>query len=171
MGFLDLVEAKFVRHFTTWFSPQTIRKVSVKLRMRHDVDHPFAMDKRFRTDGRAIFMESAETDEELRVLNLMNDNFEMEPIIVQSLFDSIFYVDDIARRWTPDPDTERVIIDPTVSFGHPVIRDAWVPTRKLYDAFLVEEGIDEAAEEFGVDRDAVIQAVRFEQRLDGQTRH
>jgi uncharacterized protein (DUF433 family) len=171
LGFLDLVEARFIRHFVQWFSPQTIRKVSVKLRDRHDVDHPFAMNNRFRTDGKAIFMESAESDEEMRVLNLMNDNFEMEPVIQQSLFSSIFYVEDIARKWWPNPDTNRVVIDPAICFGHPVIQDVWIPTRKLFDAFLVEGGVDEAAEEFAVDRDAVVQAVRFEQGLDGQTKH
>ena len=171
LGFLDLIEAKFIRHFTTWFSPQTIRKVSVKLRERHDVDHPFAMDKRFRTDGKTIFMESAESDEELRVLNLMNDNFEMESIIRQSLFDSIFYIDDIARHWIPDPDTDRVLVDPTICFGHPIIKDVRVPTRRLYDTYLVEGGIVQAAEEFEVDCNAVEQAVRFERALDGRLLH
>ena len=171
LGFLDLIEAKFIRHFTTWFSPQTIRSVSIKLRERHDVDHPFAMDKRFRTDGKAIFMESAESDEELRVLNLMNDNFEMEPVIRQSLFDTIFYVDDVARHWMPNPDTDRVLVSPAICFGHPVIKDIGVPTRRLYDAYVVEGGIDRAAEEFEVDSDAVEQAVRFECTLDGQTVH
>ena len=171
LGFLDLIEAKFIRHFNTWFSPQTIRKVSVKLRERHDVDHPFAMDKRFRTDGKTIFMESAESDEELRILNLMNDNFEMEPIIRQSLFESIFYVEDIARHWIPDPDTDRVLVDPTICFGHPVIKEVRVPTRRLYDAYLVEGGIAQAAEEFNVDSDAVEQAVRFERTLDGHSVH
>lgn len=171
LGFLDLIEAKFIRHFNTWFSPQTIRRVSIKLREQHDVDHPFAMDKRFRTDGKAIFMESAVSDEELRVLNLMNDNFEMEPIIRQSLFESIFYVEDIARHWIPDPDTDRVLVDPSICFGHPVIKDVRVPTRRLYDAYLVEGGIAQAAEEFDVDRDAVEQAVRFERTLDGHSVH
>ena len=165
LGFLDLIEAKFIRHFTEWFSPQTIRKVSVRLRERHDVDHPFAMDSRFRTDGKTIFMESAESDNERRVLNLMNDNFEMEPIIGQSLFDSIFYVDDIARHWMPDTDTDRVLVNPAICFGHPAIKDIRVPTQRLYDAFLVEGGIAPAAEEFDVDCDAVKQAVRFEQKL------
>ena len=171
LGFLDLIEAKFIRHFTTWFSPQTIRKVSVKLRERHDVDHPFAMDKRFRTDGKTIFMESAESDKELRVLNLMNDNFEMEAVIRQSLFDSIFYVDDIARHWIPDPDTDRVLVDPTICFGHPVIKDVRVPTRRLYDTYLVEGGIAQAAEEFEVDFNAVEQAVCFERTLDEHLVH
>ena len=171
LGFLDLIEAKFIRHFNTWFSPQTIRSVSIKLRERHDVDHPFAMNKRFRTDGKTIFMESAGSDEELRVLNLMNDNFEMEPIIRQSLFESIFYVEDIARHWKPDPDTDRVLVDPTICFGHPVINDVRVPTRRLYDTYLVEGGIARAAEEFDVDCDAVKQAVRFERTLDGHSVH
>ena len=171
LGFLDLIEAKFIGHFNTWFSPQTIRSVSIKLRERHDVDHPFAMDTRFRTDGKTIFMESAASDEELRVLNLMNDNFEMEPIIRQSLFESIFYVEDIARHWIPDPDTDRVLIDPTICFGHPVIKDVRVPTRRLYDAYLVEGGIAQAAEEFDVDCDAVEQAVRFERTLDRHSVH
>ena len=123
LGFLDLIEAKFIRHFTTWFSPQTIRKVSLKLRERHDVDHPFAMDNRFRTDGKTIFVESTESDEERRVLNLMNDNFEMVPVIGQSLFDSIFYVRDVAQHWIPNPNTDRVRVNPTICFGHPVIWD------------------------------------------------
>ena len=171
LGFLDLVEAKFIRHFTKWFSPQTIRKVSLKLRERHDVDHPFAMDNRFRTDGKTMFMESAESDEERRVLNLMNDNFEMEPVIGQSLFDSIFYVSDIAQHWTPNPDTDRVRVDPTICFGHPVIWDVRVPTRRLYDTFLVEGGVVQTAEEFEVDCDAVEQAVRFELSLGDTSIH
>ncbi|MYE01545.1 MAG: DUF433 domain-containing protein [Alphaproteobacteria bacterium] len=171
LGFLDLIESKFVQHFTKWFSPQTIRKVSIKLRERHDVDHPFAMDKRFRTDGRVIFMEAAETEEELRVLNLMNDNFEMKQIIQQSLFDSIFYVNDIARHWIPNPQTNRVLIDPTICFGHPFIKDLMIPTRRLYDAYLVEGGVEEAAEEFEVDAGAIVQAVRFERALDERIAH
>src|ERR1700730_5081108 len=78
LGFLDLIEARFVRHFDhLGLSPQSIRKVAEKLRERHDADHPFATNKRFRTDGRAIIMETV-TSEEKQMLNLMNDNFEME---------------------------------------------------------------------------------------------
>lgn len=171
LGFLDLIETRFIRHFVTWFSPQTIRKVANKLRDRHDVEHPFAMDNRFRTDGKAIFMESTDDEEEQRILNLMNDNFEMGEVIEQSLFDTIFYVDDLARQWQPNPGIPRVVIDPKIAFGRPVIKEIWVPTETLYDAFVVEEGAAEAAEEFGVDEDAVIQAAKFEQELDQRVLH
>jgi len=173
LGFLDLIEARFIRHFgSQGFSPQTIRKVATKLRHRHDVDHPFAMNKRFRTDGRAIFMESIETDEERRILNLMNDNFEMGGVIEQSLFDSVFYVNDLAEHWQPLKEiTPLVVVHPRFSFGRPVIRDAWIPTETLYNVSLAEGGIDATAEDFEVDKEAVQQAVRFEQELLKGTVH
>jgi uncharacterized protein (DUF433 family) len=173
IGFLDLMEARFIRHFQAHgFSPQTIRKVSNKLRERHDVDHPFAMDKRFRTDGRAIFMESVENEDELRVLNLMNDNFEMAEVIERSLFDSVFYINDLAAHWSPLEDvTPLVIVHPKFSFGRPVIRDVWVPTATLYKAYLVEGSICATADEFEIDKDAVRQAIHFEQELAKGTIH
>jgi hypothetical protein len=102
LGFLDLIEARFVRHFDNLgLSPQSIRKVAEKLRARHQSDHPFATNKRFRTDGKAIMMESVETDQEKCILNLMNDNFEMGSVIEASLFDSVLYAEDLAYRWRP----------------------------------------------------------------------
>src|SRR5262245_54871330 len=82
LGFLDLIEARFIKHFRDLgLSPQSIRKFAQKLRARHRTDHPFAMNKAFRTDGKTIFMESVDSDEEKRILNLLNDNFEMGAII------------------------------------------------------------------------------------------
>jgi hypothetical protein len=50
LGFLDLIEARFVKHFRDLgLSPQAIRKFADKLRARHHTDHPFAMNKAFRT--------------------------------------------------------------------------------------------------------------------------
>ena len=171
LGFLDLIEARFIRHFSAWFSPQTIRRFADKLRERHDVEHPFAMDSRFRTDGKAIFMESTDDENEQRILNLMNDNFVMRLIIERSLFDAILYVNDVAHRWRPSDETPRVIIDPRLSFGRPVVNKIWIPTETLMDAFTVEGGTQATAEEFGVDEDAVVQAVKFEQNLDEKRIH
>lgn len=164
LGFLDLIEAKFVHHFRTLgLSPQTIRKVATKLSARHDIDHPFAMDHRFRTDGRAIFMETAESDEERKILNLMNDNFEIGDVIDRSLFKRILYASDLASRWHPNEITPDVIVDPKYAFGHPVVEGFYVPTKTLYDAFRIEGSAKNAAEEYDVSEDAVMQSVKFEQ--------
>jgi uncharacterized protein (DUF433 family) len=166
LGFLDLIEARFVRHFDRLgLSPQSIRKVADKLRERHRTDHPFATNKRFRTDGKKIFMEIAETEEERKILNLMNDNFEMGPVIEASLFDSILYADDLAYRWHPVRELPLVVLDPQYAFGRPVIEGAWVPTDTLFAAFDAEESVGLVAEDFEIDQEAVNQAIAFEERM------
>ncbi len=166
-GFLDLIEARFIRHFDRLgLSPQSIRHVADKLRARHDTDHPFATNKRFRTDGQAIIMETV-TDAERRHLNLMNDNFEMGEIIEPSLFKSILYADDLAYRWTPVEELPRIVLDPRFAFGRPVVQGGWVPTETLFDAFEELKAVEEVAADFELDRDAVEQAISFEERLRG----
>jgi uncharacterized protein (DUF433 family) len=122
-------------------------------------------NKRFRTDGKKIFMEIVETDEERKILNLMNDNFEMGAVIEASLFDSILYADDLAYRWHPARDLPRVVLDPKYAFGRPVIENIWVPTDTLYGAFEAERQVRAVADDFEIDVEAVNQAIAFEDRL------
>ena len=171
-GFLDLVEARFVKHFCDLgLSPQSIRKVATKLRQRHKEDHPFATNKRFRTDGRKIFLEVAETEEERRILDIMTDNFVMATMIERSLFDAILYADDLAYRWKPFKDAPKIVLDPKISFGRPVIEGTWVPTRTLYRSFVVDGSIPLTADEYGLDEDDVRQAIDFERTLAEGTIH
>lgn len=166
LGFLDLIEARFIKHFISLgLSPQSIRKFAKKLRDRHNTDHPFAMNKAFRTDGKTIFMESVETDEEKRVLNLLNDNFEMEAVIAQSLFDSILYAEDLAVRWHPSAKQPRIVLDPHFAFGRPTVEGNWIPTDTLATAANAEGNFAAVAEDFDIDEDAVAQAVAYEQSL------
>jgi uncharacterized protein (DUF433 family) len=165
-GFLDLVEAKFVKHFCDLgLSPQSIRRVAVKLRAKHHEDHPFATNRRFRTDGKKIFLEVVETDEERRVLDIITDNFVMGPVIDKSLFDTILYADDLAFRWRPFTWAPRVILDPKVAFGRPVVEGAWVTTEAIYRSYVAEPIESDTADEFGIDLDAVKQAIALERRL------
>jgi uncharacterized protein (DUF433 family) len=169
LGFLDLIEARFVRHFDhLGLSPQSIRRVADKLRERHDTDHPFATNKRFHTDGSAIIMETV-TAEEKRMLNLMNDNFEMNAIIEPSLFHNVLYADDLAYRWHPVDDLQRIVLDPKFAFGRPVVENAWVPTDTLFGAFEAEGSVENVADDFELDKEAVEQAIAFEERLRGGT--
>jgi uncharacterized protein (DUF433 family) len=167
LGFLDLIEARFVRHFDRLgLSPQSIRRVAEKLRARHHTDHPFATNKAFRTDGKAIIMETV-TDEEKKHLNLMNDNFEMGEVIEGSLFDSILYAGDLAYRWHPVKELPRIVLDPKYAFGRPVVENAWVPTDTLYGAFEAEGNVANVVDDYEIDREAVEQAIAFEEKLRG----
>lgn len=172
MSFLDLVEAAFIRHFRSiGYTAQTIRKVAEKLRARHSVKHPFAMDTRFRADGRQIFEETVDDEGERRLLNLMNDNFEMGPVVERSLFHQIFYVEDLARRWTPIAEVPAVIVDPAISLGKPVVATCGIPTRTLSNDFGLYGSLDDVAEEYEIAPEDVAAAVEFERILKSRLLH
>lgn len=167
LGFLDLIEARFIKHFRDLeLSPQAIRKYADKLRARHHTDHPFAMNKAFRTDGKVIFMEIAKEEEDSRLLNLLNDNYEMASVIEDSLFDSILYADDLAYRWRPSPNAHPlVVLDRNYVFGRPAIEGIWIPTETLAGAAEAEGNLATVAEDYEIDEGAVAQAVAYEHSL------
>jgi uncharacterized protein (DUF433 family) len=165
-GFLDLVEARFVKHFVDLgLSPQSIRKVAKKLRAKHHEDHPFATNRRFRTDGKKVFLEVAETEEELRILDILNDSFVMGPVIEQSLFEAILYAEDLAYRWRPFRRAPKILLDPKIAFGRPVLEGKWVPTRTLYKSYIAEGALAAVADEFEIPEEDIEQAIAFERSL------
>jgi uncharacterized protein (DUF433 family) len=62
-------------------------------------------------------------------------------------------------------------MDPKIAFGRPVVRDIWVPTETLFDAYQAEGGAQEAAEEFGVRPEDVANAVNFERDIRTRMLH
>lgn len=173
LTFLDLIESAWVAHFLRLgYSPQTIRKVISKLRERTEFAHPFASKKRFLADGKAIFEETVDEDGERRLLNLMNDNFTMKNVVLPSLFEQIFYVDDVAAQFKPMVQTPNVIIQPKVAHGRPAVKGEWVPTETLYNAYVAENGdMEGVADEFRIDVGKVREAVDFERALRERTLH
>ena len=172
LGFLDLIESAFVRHFRTiGYSPQTIRKVAIKLRDKHGNDHPFAMNKRFRADGKSIFEEVISDAGERRLVNVMTDNFVMVPTIEKTLFDQVFYLDDTAVEWTPLIEFPGIVMNPRMSFGRPVLKEFRIPTETIARSAAIEDAIEDTADEFGISVDAVLNAVAFENELERRSLH
>lgn len=166
MPFLGLVEARFVAHFRKHgLSLQTIRKTARKLREKHDLDHPFATERRFRTDGKKIMQEEAADDGERRLLDILTDEWAFPDVVEPSLFESVVYIDDLAVSMHPLPEFPHIIVDPKYALGRPVVQPGFVPTDTIAAAYLAEGDVDELADWFGTEPAAITQAVGFEQRL------
>jgi uncharacterized protein (DUF433 family) len=117
-------------------------------------------------------------DNEKKILNLQNDNFEMRPVVEQSLFHSILYADDLAYRWHPSPvDHPRVVLDPNYAFGRPVFEGIWILTDTLASAYNAEGSSSPVAEDFDNDEPYVLEAVAYVEslkaliRIENQTVH
>ena len=89
LGFLDLIEARFVDAFRKWSVPwRVIRLCAERARSLIGSDHPFS-SQRFRTDGRTIFAETVDESGEEQLLDLARSQLAFARIIGPSLYEGI----------------------------------------------------------------------------------
>jgi uncharacterized protein (DUF433 family) len=164
LGFRDLIELRFVQQFLeAGLGLLTIRNCLVHARAYVNDDRPFST-RRFRTDGRTIFLESAKRAGEAEVLDLKNRQYELKQLIERSFKDLDLEADAVAR-WRPLRGKQSIVIDPARAFGQPIAARSGVPTRTLADAAQVEESLDKVAELYEVSPGALRDAIAFETSL------
>jgi uncharacterized protein (DUF433 family) len=166
LGFLDLIEARFVDAFRKADVPwPVIRRCAEQARDLIGSDHPFS-SRRFRTDGRTIFAEVADQTGEKQLLDLARSQFAFARVIGPSLYAGIeFSEEDMPARWWPLGEDAPVVIDPARAFGQPIVSDAGIPTVTLADAVTAEGSIAKVARLYQVEPRSVRAALRFERRL------
>jgi uncharacterized protein (DUF433 family) len=69
------------------------------------------------------------------------------------------------RRWNETEEETPVMIDPTISFGRPVLTDTGVPTAIVAERFQGGEKIPDLAEDYGVTPELIEEALRRETSL------
>ena len=166
LGFLDLIEARFVDAFRKAAVPwPVIRRCAEQARDLIGSDHPFS-SRRFRTDGRTIFAEVANQTGEKQLLDLARSQFAFARVIGPSLYAGIeFSEENMPARWWPLGEDAPVVIDLARAFGQPIVSDAGIPTVTLADAVTVEGSIAKVARLYRVEPRSVRAALRFERRL------
>ena len=166
LGFLDLMELRFVRAFRQHgVSLAVIRRTADRAREIFERDHPFTR-ARFLTDGRWIFAETIEETGEKRLLNLAKSQYAFHHVIKPSLYESVqFSDDDEAVTWFPMWPRKEVLVDPRRSFGRPIVAHGGVPTETLARAVEAEGSEQRVARWYDVPVEAVKAACAFERDL------
>lgn len=164
--FINLMEARFINAFASQgVKVQSIRHMSEEATRFLNLPHPFASNFIFRTDKRAIFIETLNSTEDKKLYDLKGKNWAMHDILADGLIKDVVYAESgMAREWHPRQDVAPdVIVNPLYSFGQPVMRGNGTPTRALYDTFRAEgEDYQRTARIFDVPEHHVKQAVNFE---------
>ena len=171
LGFRDLMEVriadKFINHGV---SPQRVR-AAIRLASEIMGESRPLSTARFRTDGRDIFFQVVETDENgdqrERLLNLFRRQYEFRQIIEPLLKTVEFDEEGIPLLWWPQGRRANVVIDPARSFGQPIEAVSSVPTAILAAAGR-REGITAAAQAYDVPAASVRHAIRFEATMEEQ---
>jgi hypothetical protein len=164
VGFRDLLEARVVQAFRmSGVSWRVIRAAAENAKSPQRPSHPF-LSKRFRTDGRTIFLETVKETGSCELLDLARNQHAFHSVIAPSLFKQIeFDASDNAIRWFPLWPRKSVLVDPQRSFGRPLVAN--IPAETLAAAAGAEESVEVAARWFGVTPEIVRTAVEWQKRL------
>jgi len=161
LSFLDLIDLLVVGRFREeGVSLQMVRRVYTSLKINLNTPHPFS-HHRLLTDGSTIFLETLDHGGDKHLEEVLSRQKAMpevlEPYLVQIEYSP---KTDIAERWNIAPN---IVLDPTRSFGKPIVADEGTTTFVLARAFSANDNnADLVADLFDVTSDAVRKAVAFE---------
>jgi uncharacterized protein (DUF433 family) len=164
IGFRDLIELRFIKAFLdAGLGLKAIRNCLDYARECVSDERPFST-RRFRTDGRTIFLESARRSGETELLDLKKKQYAIKEVLERT-FKDLDIEHDIVARWRPYHGKKSIVIDPHRAFGQPILAAFGVPTVALAEAVEAEGSVEMVARLFQVPPAVVQDAVGFEQSL------
>jgi DNA-binding transcriptional MerR regulator/uncharacterized protein (DUF433 family) len=164
LSFRDLIELRFVQEFIkAGLGLKTIRHCLAYARDCVNDERPFST-RRFQTDGKTIFLESATASGDETLLDLKQKQYTIKEVIERT-FKDLDIENDAVSRWRPFKGKSSIIIDPALVFGQPTTAIYNVPTIALAQA-VTAEGSDKAVSAlYEVPLSVVRDAVAFEEML------
>jgi uncharacterized protein (DUF433 family) len=165
LSFRDLIELRFVKILRdAGLGLPTIRACFERAREFIADERPFST-RRFRTDGKSIFLEITKDIAEGELIDLKHRQYVFRRVVAPSHHDLEFEADSVAR-WFPLGEARRaIVIDPKRAYGQPLVDSFAVTTASLARALKTEGTIKEVSRLFGVPVPVVRQAIEFDNKL------
>lgn len=167
LSFRDLTELRVAQSLLAHgISPQRVRQAIQKAKGILTDERPLSSAK-FRTDGRAIFLQIANEEgieDREQLLDIFRSQFAFKRIVDPSLKD-IDYKDFVPTRWWIVGREKGIVLDPMRSFGRPIDADTSVPTRVLANAYEAMASYGIVAKAYDVPVGTVRRSVEFERQL------
>ena len=143
-----------------------VRDAGEYVRDRLGADRPL-IDREFKTNGIDLFVEQAS-----KLLNMSQQGQEalrgeFEHALARIERDGqgnpvrLFPFSRSSGQTAEQP--KAVVIDPTLSFGRPVLTKVAVPTEIIFDRFQAGDSLEDMAKDYGVGEKEIEEALRFEQ--------
>ncbi len=163
VGFRDLLEVRIVHAFRKAGVSWHVIRLAASNAGAPSQSHPF-LSKRFRTDGRTIFLESIRQAGEDGLVDLARNQHAFHRVIAPSLYrDIVFDANDQPQEWYPLWPRKTIVVDPKRSFGRPMA--GGVPADILATSASRENSIDVVARWYEVPPEAIKAAIDWQERL------
>jgi uncharacterized protein (DUF433 family) len=165
LSFRDLVELRFVKTFRDQgLSLQTIRVCFGRAVEAVQDERPFST-RRFRTDGKTIFLEITSDVKEGELLDLKRRQSAFHRILAPSFRDLEFDAEVVARWFPLGASRRNIVVDPARAFGRPIVAAGGVPTEIIVQAVKIEGSPERVAALYEVPLPAVRDALEFQRHL------
>jgi uncharacterized protein (DUF433 family) len=143
LTFIELVEMMFIKGFreagVSWKTLHEAARVAARL---FETEHPFAM-RQFFADPGGVYTLLREVDGGETLVSLVGSGQHVFTDLVRPYLGQLeFAPSDVPMRWWPLGKEGRVVVDPAVSFGQPIVAEAGIPTRVLAEALAAETEYD-----------------------------
>jgi uncharacterized protein (DUF433 family) len=172
LTFVELVEMMFIKGFRQAGVPwNDIREAAAVAARLYESEHPFAM-RQFFADPGGVYALLREVDGGESLVRLVGSGQHVFSEIVRPYLGQLeFAPSDQPTRWWPLGKEGRVVVDPAIAFGQPIVAEAGVPTQVLAEALAAETeyeprtALQRVAWVYKVPERHVHAATRFEQWL------
>ncbi len=162
LSFINLVEAHALAAMRREYQLKldTIRKAVRYVEKKLEVDHPLARQE-FKTDGVELFV-----DHLGKLLNVSKHGQWSIREAFGDQLERVEYEAGFAARlypWIRPNQKEQprlIVIDPTRAFGRPVLATSGIPVESVQERFRGGESLSELAEDYGVEIEAIEEALR-----------
>lgn len=163
LSFLDLIEIRLIEQFLQYGVPwrELRRAASVGTELLGS-KHPFTSLK-FRTDGRRMFADIAESGSDGHLLQL-RDRQQVFRSVVEPALVGVEFDAKQAVRWWPLGERKSVVIDPVRAFGKPIVHQSGVPVRIL-TMHAQSHGVEETSSWYCVTAKEVKDALAFSRSI------
>lgn len=164
LGFKDLIELRFVHTFRKEGVPlHVIRRTLSVAKERLATPYPFTC-KKFKTDGKRIFMEVIEETGEESLVDVEKQQNVIQKVIGPSLREGVeLDMQGEATRWFPLKRSRAIVFDPARKFGQPILSDFDIPTAAIVESIKAEMGDEKrVARMYEIPLVAVRRALEFE---------
>lgn len=164
LSFINLVEAHVLSALRREHAIQLpqVRKAVTYLRNQLQSRHPLA-DQQFVTDGLDLFVEKYG-----QLINITRDGQLAMRNVLQSFLKRVkrdaqgspvkLYL--FVRGAVEEPFA--VVVDPTVSFGRPVLEGTGIPTEILAQRYKAGDSYEQLVEDYGRPKEEIEEAIRYE---------
>jgi uncharacterized protein (DUF433 family) len=165
LSFKNLVECHLLSGMRTKISTGKIRIALRNLYRLHPSLHPL-LEWKFETNRKDLFVREEKeelvnlNDPDQRILTkIFEENIERIEMNEAGMFVFFPFVE---KRSRSEP--KIIMINPTISFGRPVITGTGIPTAIIASRFQARDSISDLAKEYGRTEKEVEEAIRWEYR-------